>query len=322
MKKIVWIVSLLLILPLGLIAQFSGNDPNAIFSRYNSGPTPISNGDTIGRLTFRGLTLSNQFQVGASILAYASGNVTSNSLPSSLIFRTGLTMAKNQMIITDSGRIGLGIMNPATSLHIPAEGYQIGFNTISSDNFYNTSDVTAGVRALRWYNGNYGSGNLYMSLTQAGNLGIGEEKPQERLVVKGNALIKGEGTIQDRLFVGTDYMPPSSLSNYRIFADGGILCTEVKILFTQNWPDYVFRKGHHRLTLPELEAYIQTNGHLPKVPSAEKAESEGFELVEMQKLLLEKIEELTLYMIEQQKEMNSLKAQIILLNNKSNKNEE
>ncbi|NUQ25000.1 MAG: hypothetical protein HUU34_13695 [Saprospiraceae bacterium] len=310
MNKLIWIASLLLALPCGLIAQFSGSDPNAIFSRYNSGPSPISSGDTIGKLTFRGLTPSNQFQIGASILAYASGNVTSNSLPSSLIFRTGLTAAKNQMIITDSGRIGLGIMTPATSLHIPSEGYQIGFNAAISDNFYNTSDVAAGVRALRWYNGNYGSGNLYMSLTQTGNLGIGEEKPQERLVVKGNALIKGKETIQDRLFVGTDYTPHSSLSNYRIFTDGGILCTEVKILFTQNWPDYVFDNNYRLMELKEVEEFIKNNRHLPDVPNVHDIQDNGIDVGEMNAILLRKIEEITLYIIYQNNEIEQLKARL------------
>lgn len=313
MKRFVWAAGLVLALPLALAAQFSGINPDAIFSRYNSGANgaiPVVAGDTLGRLTFRALTGTNQYQTGASILAYISGNVTPNNLPSSLLFRTGLTTATNRMILTGNGRLGIGTMSPATSLHLPLDGYQIGYSAAGTDNFYVNSNTQSGTRGLRWYNGNFGSGNHLATLTNSGHFGIGIANPQEKLVVNGNSVIQGKQTVEDRLFVGTNYVPDPTLNKYRIFTDGGILCTEVKILHTTNWPDYVFAPDYRKMPLQELKIFIQQHNHLPNMPAAEVVHAEGFEIAGMQKKLLEKVEELTLYILEQQQEIDGLRKQL------------
>ena len=66
-------------------------------------------------------------------------------------------------------------------------------------------------------------------------------------------------------------------------------------------PDYVFEEGYDLSTLEEVEAYIKDNKHLPEVPSAKEMEENGIELAQMNMLLLKKIEELTLHLIEQNK---------------------
>jgi hypothetical protein len=73
------------------------------------------------------------------------------------------------------------------------------------------------------------------------------------------------------------------------------------------WPDYVFAPGYKLRTLPETEAYIQANGHLPEVPSAKEVEKEGVNLSAMNAALLQKIEELTLHVIQLRKELDELK---------------
>jgi hypothetical protein len=85
-------------------------------------------------------------------------------------------------------------------------------------------------------------------------------------------------------------------------------------------PDYVFEKyaeGYSKLkptyqlmSLQALDAFVKKHKHLPKVPSAEKLEKEGMSLKEMNLLLLEKVEELTLYTLQQQKELDAIKAQL------------
>ena len=79
---------------------------------------------------------------------------------------------------------------------------------------------------------------------------------------------------------------------------------------TTSWPDYVFDKAYPLMSLAELEAFIGTNGHLPNVPKAETIEKEGLSLGEMNKLLMEKVEELTLYLIGQQKRLEEQQQQI------------
>jgi hypothetical protein len=76
------------------------------------------------------------------------------------------------------------------------------------------------------------------------------------------------------------------------------------------WPDYVFKSSYNLMTLPEVEESIKQNGHLPGMPSANDVKTNGINVAEVQAKMLEKIEELTLYMIEMKKENEQLKHQI------------
>jgi len=96
------------------------------------------------------------------------------------------------------------------------------------------------------------------------------------------------------------------LTNYRLAVDGSIRSREVKV-DSDNWADYVFFKDYQLPSIQEVEQHIQENGHLINLPSAAEVEANGIALGEMNKLLLEKIEELTLYVIELNKEINRLK---------------
>ncbi|WP_199120503.1 hypothetical protein [Pedobacter sp. ASV28] len=110
--------------------------------------------------------------------------------------------------------------------------------------------------------------NDVMTLKTNGNVGIGTTAPQEKLSVNGK-----------------------------------IRAREVKIEPTANWPDYVFEDSYSMPSLKELEAFIRQNKHLPEVPSAKEVAKEGLELGEMNKVLLKKIEELTLHLIQKEKEL-------------------
>jgi hypothetical protein len=92
-----------------------------------------------------------------------------------------------------------------------------------------------------------------------------------------------------------------NVSNYKLFVKGGILTEEVRVSLTGTWADYVFNKDYKLPTLQEVEKQIQTKGHLFNVPSAKEVAANGIELGEMAKIQQEKIEELTLYLIEQNK---------------------
>lgn len=105
-------------------------------------------------------------------------------------------------------------------------------------------------------------------------------------------------------------------SDYRLFVRGGILAEEVRIRTYATWADYVFAEDYKLQPLSEVEAYIKNNGHLPNMPSAEKVQKEGLAVGEIIKLQQEKIEELTLHLIKQEKEMKLLKEQVQQLLNK------
>lgn len=101
--------------------------------------------------------------------------------------------------------------------------------------------------------------------------------PVERLSVDGNAIVSGS-----------------------------IRTTEIKV--EAQPADFVFEQDYYLRPLGEVESYILENKHLPDIPSAAQMEADGVNLAEMNKLLLQKIEELTLYMIKQQKEIDELKS--------------
>jgi hypothetical protein len=96
---------------------------------------------------------------------------------------------------------------------------------------------------------------------------------------------------------------------YRLAVNGSAIFTKVKVM-PYPWPDYVFNSSYRLRPLSEVEQYIQEHHHLPEVPSAEEVKKDGIDVGDNQAVLLKKIEELTLYVIEQNKKLeNQHKAQ-------------
>lgn len=97
---------------------------------------------------------------------------------------------------------------------------------------------------------------------------------------------------------------------YNLFVKKGILSEDYAIAPISSWADFVFNKDYQLKPLHELEAYIKKNNHLPDVLSTKQVAEEGYSQHDMNKVLLQKIEELTLYTIQQQKEIEALKMQL------------
>lgn len=105
-------------------------------------------------------------------------------------------------------------------------------------------------------------------------------------------------------------------NGYKLNVNGRIIGTEVRVDALANWPDYVFSPNHKLLPLEELEASINANKHLPGIPSASEVKEKGIMLGDMQTKTMEKVEELTLYLIQLSKENKELKARLEKLENK------
>lgn len=106
--------------------------------------------------------------------------------------------------------------------------------------------------------------------------------------------------------------------NYSLYVENGILTEKVKVALknTSDWADYVFDKDYELMPLNKVEEFVTKNHHLPGVPSAEEVKESGIDVATMDAKLLEKIEELTLYMIQLKADNEALKAEMEALKNK------
>lgn len=152
-------------------------------------------------------------------------------------------------------------------------------------------------------------------------VGIATNNPRVSLDVRGTAYANklALGTINPQNAVGLLHIKNNNSSNtdpivliekpnqklLQLNNDGLLFTREVKVSL-ENWPDYVFEKDYPLMPLQEVSTFIQENGHLPNVPKAETIENEGLSLGEMNKILMEKIEELTLHLIQQEKRIQEL----------------
>jgi hypothetical protein len=184
-------------------------------------------------------------------------------------------------------------------------GNQAGNWAVSGDdNIY--IGVVAGGEAT-------GSRNVYIGL----NAGYGLTGDDDFLLasaVNAAPLIKGD-FVSGKVGIGLAGAFPTtaggvSVSGYKLFVTGGILTEAVRVNLVSGWADYVFAKDYDLPTLAEVENHIAEKGHLINVPSAKEVEANGIDLAEMSKIQQEKIEELTLYIIAQNKTNEKQSAEI------------
>lgn len=122
-----------------------------------------------------------------------------------------------------------------------------------------------------------------------------------------DALVVGtNGTVTLNGKVGVNV--ENSTQDYALAVDGGVLTTKVHIQDVADWQDRVFGEDYALMPLGEVEAYVTAHRHLPGIPSEAEVKTNGYDVAEMHSLLLGKIEELTLYMVRQQHEIDSLRT--------------
>ncbi len=197
---------------------------------------------------------------------------------------------------SNTGNVGIGISTPGYLLHVAknmtapsiriqnlggsggaafemidnASGADWKFKATSTGGF-KIRDNSNGLDVIQ-VEANSAANVIYVNA--AGNLGIGTANPTEKLAVNGN-----------------------------------IKCKQVEVSLT-GWSDFVFEDDYRLMPLDEVDAFVKEHNHLPGVPSADEVMSNGANLGEMDAILLKKIEELTLYVIELKKENEALKVKL------------
>lgn len=123
----------------------------------------------------------------------------------------------------------------------------------------------------------------------------------------GNSVWNANG----KLGIGT-----TATGNYQLAVEGTMGARKVQVK-QSSWADFVFKPDYQLPLLLELESYINSNQHLPGIPSEAEVLKDGIDVGEMNKLLLQKVEELTLYIINQQKQINYINQQLRAMDNHS-----
>lgn len=210
-----------------------------------------------------------------------------------------------RFVINDRGNVGIGI--PATSTLLDNQ------RLVITDNNINKIDLhVMGFTLIDGQNGSllFGSENT----PEFGKWGIEYNELAQGLNfwqpggLNYYMFIANNG----RVGIGLDPDELTTAEEYRLYVAEGILTERVKVALrhTTDWADYVFKQDYKLLTLGEVDAFIKKYGHLPGVPSAEEVKDKGIDVATMDAKLLEKIEELTLYMIELKKENEAMKMQL------------
>jgi len=141
--------------------------------------------------------------------------------------------------------------------------------------------------------------NYVMFLNNDNRVGIHTNKPLQDFHVNGKVYI-GSGS-------------PNFTTGYKLYVEEGILTESVRVQLQSNWPDYVFEDQYPLRDLDEVQDFITANNHLPGIPSAAQVAAEGIDLGAMDGKLLEKIEELTLYMIALKEQNELLTSELVTL---------
>lgn len=147
------------------------------------------------------------------------------------------------------------------------------------------------------------SGGGFINTFFPGRVGMFTNTPQTSFHVNGNMILGGSSR-----------MPAAG---YRLNVEGKIICEEVRVQLASAWPDYVFDPEYPLLPVSQLEQKVKMQKHLPGVPSAAEIEAlKGFDMGETQRILLEKIEELYLYMFQMNNRMETLERENKMLKQK------
>ena len=214
----------------------------------------------------------------------------------------------DSQLFDDGARVGIRNLAPATDIDLSGAtriGGNLGLGTLPTANRLEVLgnsrfDGTATVTGAATVNSLSVTTNATVTAnTTSNSLNVTTSTTTNTLNVT------TDGRVDGRLIVGN---PPTAPGSHALYVNGSLICEEAKVALQGAWPDYVFDQNYTAPDPCEWEEFILKNKHLPGMPSAKQVEANGgIELGETQRLLLEKIEQLTLMVIEQQKQIDALK---------------
>jgi len=261
--------------------------------------TSRAGGGSNGNILFQNGTNQNLILAEMSANNWAIGyGLTAGSVPTPVI---SWSTTNN---VAFAGSVGIGTTSPSFSLDVQGFGSRLK-NTSNAFNTYTSfrvqgQDYANGLEIDFFGNNNVSSDPIYTYGGGPGSAALINVNAKPLVLGtnnQGKMIIDGAGNVG----IGTT-SPDAKLA-----VSGQVHAQEVKVSVAVPGPDYVFEKDYPLTSLEEIKNYIDQNKHLPEVPSAKEMEKNGIQLGEMNMLLLKKIEELTLYVIELKKENDEAK---------------
>jgi len=251
------------------------------------------------------------FDIGFNFMQYNSG------------------LYNSSMVINKSGFVGIGTEAPTAKLTVDGNiGFHNRNSTIANNDGYRFIRGNASHDGLVLFADNEfsnGSG-IILDADNAGNSGTigfisgGSSTASNDIAFNfmqfDNHNYKPSMAIfkDGKVVIGGDIISPiNKPGTYKLYVKDGILTEKIKVALSSdinNWSDFVFDDDYELKSLNDVEEYIKENKHLPEIPSTSEVHRNGLDLAQMDAKLLQKIEELTLYVIQQQKEINELKVKL------------
>ncbi len=221
-----------------------------------------------------------------------------NMMSASSIQMNDINGVNTMLVDPQTGRVGIGTTNPNNKLELNAGFNQSGlrFTQLTASSTYQPSN------------------GKMLSVDANGDVILTEavSNPDNYWTQNNLQHWLYPTDVNQKVIIG---VPAASIStkcasNYALFVNGGIQTDKLVVKSYGSWPDYVFHPNYQRLSLLQLEKFIIANKHLPGIPTAAQIDHSGMDLGSLQIQQMEKIEELTLYIIEIKKELDQVRQQL------------